>query len=100
MLPCLADPKSWYPHASYDNLEIRVRFAEFLRNLKGFEFNCVIGRKNLNIFNNKHHRSESIFYFDLITHLIKNKLDTENIFYQVLLSARKKNTQYRLKESI
>jgi hypothetical protein len=72
-LPCLADSKNWYLHASYDNLEIRVKFAEFLRKMEGFKFYCVIGRKKLNIFHSKHHRSES---------------------------ARKKNTQHKLKEAI
>jgi hypothetical protein len=100
MLPCIADSKDWYLHASYDNLEIRVKFAELLQKMDGFEFYCVIGRKNLDIFLTKHNRSESEFYFDLITHLIKGRLVDENIFYQILLSARKKNTQHKLKESI
>jgi len=49
-LPCISDPKGWYLHASFDNLEVRVKFAEFLRKLEGFEFYCVIGRKRLDIF--------------------------------------------------
>ena len=99
-LPCIADSKNWYLHASYDNLEIRVKFAEFLRKMEGFKFYCVLGRKKLNIFHSKHHRNESEFYFDLIMNLIKGRLENENIFYQILLSARKKNTQHKLKEAI
>jgi len=52
-LPCIGDPKGWYLHASYDNLEVRVKFAEFLRSLGGFEFYCVIGRKRLQSGNAK-----------------------------------------------
>lgn len=59
MLPCITDSKDWYLHASYDNLEIRVKFAELLQKMDGFEFHCVIGRKDLNIFHSKHNRSES-----------------------------------------
>lgn len=68
--------------------------------MHGFEFSCVIGRKKLTTFHDKHNRSESAFYFDLITHLLKGKLDNENSFYQVLLSARQKNTQLKLKAAI
>jgi hypothetical protein len=99
-LPCISDPKGWYLHASYDNLEVRVKFAEFLRKLEGFEFYCVIGRKRLDIFHKKHNRNETEFYFDLVTHLIRDRLDNEDTFYQVLLSARNKNTQHKLIEAI
>jgi Protein of unknown function (DUF3800) len=99
-LPCINDPKGWYLHASYDNLEVRVKFTEFLRKLKGFEFYCVIGRKRLDIFHKKHNCNEITFYFDLVTHLIKDRLDNENTFYQILLSARKKSTPHKLKEAV
>ena len=72
-LPCITKDKNWYLHASYDNLEIRVKFAEFLQKLDGFEFYCAIGRK---------------------------RLDNENVFYQILLSARRKNSQHKLKTAI
>jgi hypothetical protein len=80
-LPCVTDPKGWYLHASYDNLEIRVKFVEFLRKLEGFKFYCVIGRKRLDVFHKKHNRNETEFYFDLVTHLIKGRLDKEETFY-------------------
>src|SRR6202008_4281078 len=35
-LPCIKNEKEWYLHASYDNVEVRVKFAEFLRKLEGF----------------------------------------------------------------
>lgn len=99
-LPCINNPKGWYLHASYDNNEIQVKFADFLRKLKGFEFCCIIGRKRLDVFHKKHNRNETEFYFDLVTHLIKGRLDKEETFYQILLSARNKNTQHKLKEAI
>jgi hypothetical protein len=98
--PCINDPKGWYLHASYDNLVIQVKFIEFLRQLEGFKFYCVIGRKKLNIFHKKHNSNETEFYFDLVSHLFKERLQKEDTFYQVYLSARNKNTQGKLKEAI
>jgi len=99
-LPCINTQNGWYLHASYDNKEVQVIFTDFLRKLDGFEFYCVIGRKRLDIFHNKHNGNETEFYFDLITHLIRDKLNSEDTLYQVLLSARNKNTQHKLKEAI
>ncbi len=99
-LPCVKSSKGWYLHASYDNLEIQMKFTEFLRNLKGFEFYCVIGRKILDLFHKKHNSNDSEFYFDMIYHLLKNRLTEENKYHQVFLAARKKNTQNALNDSI
>jgi hypothetical protein len=99
-LPCMIGSNKWYLHASYDNLEIRVKFAEFLRKLEGFDFNCVIGRKRLDIFHNKHNRNESEFYFDLLSHLIKGVLTDENTFYQIMLSSKRQSTRQKLKEAV
>lgn len=99
-LPCITNKKGWYLHASADNIEVQVRFADFIRKLKGFEFYCVIGRKKLDIFHLKHKGNETEFYFDLVTQLIKNRLDCEDVFYQILLSARNKSTRHKLKEAI
>jgi hypothetical protein len=37
-LSAVADPKGWYLHARSDNLEIRTKFTEFLRALRGLSF--------------------------------------------------------------
>jgi hypothetical protein len=99
-LPCIIKDPNWYLHASYDNLEVQVKFVDFLRKLEGFKFYCVIGRKRLNLFASKHKNSESEFYFDMVHHLLKGRLNNEESFYQVFLSARDKNTQSKLKASI
>lgn len=99
-LPCINNPKGWYLHASYDNIEVQVKFIDFIRKLEGFKFFCIIGRKRLDVFHKRHNKNESEFYFDLISHLLKNRLNDENTFYQVLLSARTKTTQGKLKDSI
>ncbi|MEN9599918.1 MAG: hypothetical protein RL596_2239 [Bacteroidota bacterium] len=99
-LPCITKSPKWYLHASYDNVEIQVKFVEFLRKLEGFKFYCVIGRKRLNLFATKHNNNESEFYFDMVHHLLKGRLTKDDTFYQVFLSARDKNTQTKLKASI
>lgn len=99
-LPCINNCNGWYLHASYDNKEVQVKFADFLRKLNGFEFYCIIGRKQLEIFHKIHNGNETEFYFDLVTHLIRNRLDREDTYYQVLLSARNKNSQHNLKAAI
>lgn len=99
-LPCIKNPQGWYLHASYDNIEVQVKFVDFLRKLEGFKFYCVIGRKRLDLFHKKHNRNETEFYFDIVYHLLKDRLNTEDTFYQVFLSARNKNTQHKLKEAI
>ena len=68
-LPCVTNKKGWYLHASYDNLEIQVKFIDFLRKLEGFKFYFVIGRKRLDLFHKKHNKNETEFYFDLVSNL-------------------------------
>ncbi len=99
-LPCIKNPKGWYLHASYDNLEVQIKFTEFLRKLEGFQFYCVIGRKILDIFHKKHNSNDAEFYFDLVYHLVKNRLHDEERFHQVLLAAQQKNTQKDLNNAI
>ncbi len=99
-LPCITKTPNWYLHASYDNLEIQLKFVAFLRKLEGFKFYCVIGRKRLNLFASKHNNDESEFYFDMVHHLLRSRLTEEHTYYQVLLSARIKNTQSKLKNAI
>lgn len=91
---------NWYLHAKNDHPEVRAKFFEFLRNLEGFKTYIVIGRKRLNTFQNKHNNNESEFYFDLVYHLMKDRLKYEDTYYQIFLSARKNNTQRALNSSI
>ena len=91
---------NWYLHARGDHPEVRAKFFEFLRSLDGFKCYIVIGRKRLHTFQNKHNNNESEFYFDLIHHLLKDRLKDEDVLYQIFLSARKKSTQQYLGNAI
>ena len=90
----------WYLHACNDHPEIRSKFFEFLRNLEGFKTYIVLGRKRLSTFKNKHNNNEKEFYFDLVYHLIKDRMNKEELNYRIFLSARQKSTQKHLGEAI
>ena len=56
----------WHLHARSDHSDINLKMVEFLRQLDGFRFSAVIGRKIPEIFLNKHNGNATEFYFDLI----------------------------------
>ena len=90
----------WYLHACNDHPEIRAKFFEFLRNLDGYKSYIVIGRKRLSTFQTKHNSNGKEFYFDLVYHLLKDRLKDESVVYQIFLSAREKSTQEFLESAI
>jgi len=99
-LKCVSNPKGWYFHARNDQPEIRTKFIELIRKIEGFKSYIVIGRKRLDLFHKKHNKSESEFYFDMVYHLLKDRLNNSAIFYQILLSKRAGNSGEKLKEAI
>jgi len=90
----------WYLHAKGDHPEVRAKFFELLRGLNGFKVHVVIGKKDLGIFNHKHNNNPTEFYFDLIHHLIRNKLNSENMEYNLYLSQKGNSTMIRFNEAV
>ncbi len=99
-LKCVANPKGWYLHARNDQIDIRSKFTEALRRQKGYKSFAVIGRKRLSTFENKHNSNESEFYFDMVYHLLKDRMNDENYFYQIFLSGRTGSSAEKLKKAI
>lgn len=102
-LSCVNEPKNsngWYLHARGDHTDIKLKFVEFLRKLDGFKTFTVIGRKRLSTFQNKHNSNENEFYFDLVYHLLKDRLNDEGYYYQIILAGRTGSSSLRLKEAI
>lgn len=99
-LSCVADSKDWYLHARADHTDIKAKFVEFLRQADGFKFYSVIGRKRLSTFQNKHNSKEGEFYFDLVYHLLKDRLNDDKYFYQIILAGRTGSNIDKLKTSI
>lgn len=95
----IKDP-NWYLHAKDDHPEVRAKFFEFIRKLKGFEAYVVIGRKHLSVFQKKHNQNQSEFYFDLVHHLLKGTLRNESHTYKIYLAARRGNTKKFLSNAI
>ena len=68
--------------------------------MEGFKFYCVIGRKRLDLFHKKYNKNETEFYFDLVSNLLKERLNNEANFYQILSANRNKSSQLNLQEAI
>lgn len=99
-IPSVATSKGWYVHARGDHPEIRLKFFEFLRKLEGFKVHIVIARKDLSIFNRKHNNNPSEFYFDVLRHLLSDKMTDNSIHYQLFLSQRGNNSMNRFEEAV
>lgn len=97
---CVTDPKGWYLHARNDQIDIRSKFTERLRKQDGYKSFVVIGRKRLSTFENKHNSNENEFYFDMVYHLLKDRMNDENYYYQIFLSGRTGSSTEKLKNAI
>lgn len=64
----------YYFHATDDVPEVRKVFYDYIKTIN-CSFEAVVGRKIMGIYINKHNGKESEFYADLLSHLIKNKLN-------------------------
>jgi hypothetical protein len=85
----------WYLHARTDHSDINLKTVEFIRNLEGFEFHAVIGRKIPDVFVNKHNGNQTEFYFDLLFKLLGLDDLEHNNKYRLYLSQRQSNTEQR-----
>jgi hypothetical protein len=89
----------WFLHARSDHSDINLKTVEFLRQLDGFRFHAVIGRKIPDIFTRKHNGSATEFYFDLIHKLLALHPPAEETRYHLYLSQRHSNTEQRFTEA-
>lgn len=64
----------YYFHATDDVPEVRKLFYDYIKTIN-CSFEAVVGRKIMGIYTLKHNGRESEFYADLLSHLIKNKLN-------------------------
>ncbi|MCX6175371.1 MAG: DUF3800 domain-containing protein [Ignavibacteriales bacterium] len=80
----------WYLHAIEDHPDIRTKFINSLRDLEGFKTFIVIGRKDVNRFHKLHHNKPTEFYYDLLYHLLKDRMNKEDYIYQLFLAQRQR----------
>lgn len=71
-----ASAKGYFFHATDDTHEARKVFYEYISSLD-ISFEAVVGRKIPDLYVRKHNSRESEFYADLLSHLLKNKLQSE-----------------------
>jgi len=64
----------FYFHGTDDIPEVRKVFFDFIRSID-CTFEAIVARKDLSIFARKHNTKEEEFYADLLSHLLKNKLE-------------------------
>lgn len=99
-IPSVNTKKNWYVHARGDHPEIRIKFFELLRQLPDYKSHIVIARKDLSIFNRKHNNNPSEFYFDVLHHLLENKMIDSQTHYRLFLSQRGSNSMNRFNEAV
>lgn len=97
----IAENPNWYLHAKDDFPDVRTKFFEMIRSMQGVKCHVALGRKRLDVFQNKHNGLESEFYYDLVYHLLKGKISDESVEYRLFLAARSNtNSLARFKNSI
>lgn len=69
-----AQRRGYFFHAKDDLPEVRRTFFEFIKTID-CSFEAVVARKIPDIFLKKHNSREAEFYADLLSHLLKNKLE-------------------------
>lgn len=96
----IKESKKWFLHAKDDHPEVRAKFFEMLRNLEGFRMYVVICRKELGIFNKRHNNNSSEFYFDVLHHLLKNRIFKESDIYNLYLASRNKTSMPKFEVAV
>lgn len=81
----------YYMHATDDIPEVRHKVFEFIASLN-CSFEAVVGRKDMMRYIEKHKEKEEYFYADMLSHLLKNKLQKSDklVFH---ISERGKSTK-------
>lgn len=78
----------YYFHATDDLPEVRKTFFDFIRSTK-LSFEAVVGRKTISRFETRHKGKEEFFYADLLSHLLKSKMEGEE---KLVLNIAEKGT--------
>jgi hypothetical protein len=90
----------WYLHAIEDHPDIHTKVVTAIRNLEGFRTFIVIGRKDLRRFERTHKSDPAEFYYDLLHHLLKDRMNSEEEFYQLYLAKRQKTRMENFENAI
>lgn len=67
----------YYFHATDDLPEVRKLFFDFIKSID-CSFEAVVGRKTIDRYETMHKGKEDYFYADMLSHLVKNKLNKKD----------------------
>lgn len=99
-IPSVNTDKGWFVHARGDHPEIRAKFFEFLRHLKGYIAHVVIANKDLSIFSGKHNNNPTEFYFDALHQLLNGRIVDDDCQYNLYLSQRGSNSLHHFQAAV
>jgi hypothetical protein len=87
----------YFFHATDDIPEARKLFFDFIKKID-CSFEAVVGRKSIERYESKHKGKEQYFYADLLSHLLKNKLNKKErlVLYVAERGKSTKNTNLQL----
>ena len=85
--------QGYYFHATDDIPEIRKLFFDFIKTVN-CNFEAVVGRKSIERYETRHKGKEEYFYADLLSHLLKNKLQKDHKLV-LHISERGKSTKHK-----
>lgn len=68
-----AEKTGYFFHAKDDIPEVREKFLRYIKTLN-CSFEAIVARKLPDIYESKHKGNETLFYADMLSHLLKNKL--------------------------
>ena len=91
---------NWFLHASQDHSDVRLKFIEFLRKQKDVECYVAIGRKQPDIFHNKHNENAAEFYFDLLNKMLSQFDFKKEGKFTLYLSQKQSNTVERFQKAL
>lgn len=83
----------YFLHATDDIPEIRYKFLELIKTIN-CTFEAVVGEKSIKRYEQAHKGKEQYFYADLLSHLIKTKLQQEGKLV-LHISGRGKSTKHQ-----
>ena len=82
----------YYFHATDDLPEVRKLFFDYIKTID-CTFEAVVATKDLARFETKYKGKEELFYADVLSHLLKNKLTQKEDKMVLQISARGKSTK-------
>lgn len=87
-------------HAKDDIPEVRKIMYDYLRHELSFSLEVIVARKQEGIFNRQHMGLESLFYADILGHLLKSKLGQEGRLVLNIAERDKSTTHTNLQRAL